>query len=182
MKTSDVCPYHFCSLIIVVAIVIITIIAHLHLHLHHHPHCSLFSQCADAERQQIRAFQTLSTHFKGAGGFFSWRERCIFPILEVGGGAALLLRSKKFYGKLQNIFTVSTFTYDTVAVNLKQLMVLDEISLKVIYPYFFASGQLILMHRTHFIQNIWRKWPFRKAVFSKCSNKDDLSAIALKLS
>ena len=25
--------------------------------------------------------------------------------------------------------------------------------------YFLASGQLILMHRTHFIQNIWRKWP-----------------------
>ena len=66
MKTSDVCPYHFCYLIIVVIVVIITIIAHIHLHLHHHhPHCSLFTQCAaDAERQQIRAFQTLSTHFK----------------------------------------------------------------------------------------------------------------------
>ena len=24
---------------------------------------------------------------------------------------------------------------------------------------FFASGRLILMHRTHFMQNIWRKWP-----------------------
>ena len=67
MKTSDVCPYHFCYLIIVVIVVIITIIAHIHLHLHHHhPHCSLFTQCAaDAERQQIRAFQTLSTHFEG---------------------------------------------------------------------------------------------------------------------
>ena len=59
----------FCYLIIVVVVVVITIIAHLHLHLHlHHrlPHCSLFPQCAaDAERQQIRAFQTLSTHFEG---------------------------------------------------------------------------------------------------------------------
>ena len=26
---------------------------------------------------------------------------------------------------------------------------------------FFASGQLIFMHRTHFMQNIWRKWPKR---------------------
>ena len=44
--------------------------------------------------------------------------------------------------------------YDKVAVNLKQFRVLDEISRKVMYPFFFASGWLILMHRTHFIQNI----------------------------
>ena len=29
----------------------------------------------------------------------------------------------------------------------------------MIYSYNFASGRLILMHRTRFIQNIWRKWP-----------------------
>ena len=29
---------------------------------------------------------------------------------------------------------------------------------------FFASGRLILIHRTHFMQNIWRKWPMRSAL------------------
>ena len=67
---------------------------------------------------------------------------------------------------MQNTF--SSFQYDKVAVNLKQLMVLDEISRKVINPCFFASGRLILMHRTHFIQNIWRKWP-KSSIFKICT-------------
>ena len=49
--------------------------------------------------------------------------------------------------------------YVKVAVNSKQLAILDEISQWVIYSYSFAYRRPILMHRTHFIQNILKKWP-----------------------
>ena len=45
-------------------------------------------------------------------------------------------------------------TYVKVAEESLQLAILDEISQKVIYSYLFASGRLIVMHRTHIIQNI----------------------------
>ena len=72
------------------------------------------------------------------------------------------------YGQSSHEINTPSNAYDKVAVNLKQFMVLDEISREVIYPYFFASGQLILMHRTHFIQNIWRKWP-KSSIFKICT-------------